>query len=99
MVMEQGLVPKVIRCYAGTENVAVNDTQRVFRVDHADVREGGPCCMINRSTGNQRIEAFWSFLKKIFTVKWRNLFKDLEQIGLFITTDTDDIENMRITTE
>lgn len=96
MILEHGRVPKVIRCDAGTENVVVNDIQKVLRSVHADVREGGPCYIVNRSTGNQRIEAFWSFLKRIFTVKWRNTFIDLESIGLFNTAEADDIENVRM---
>lgn len=96
MVSEHGRVPKVIRCDAGTENVVVKDLQLLLRNNHEDVIQGGPCCIVNRSTGNQRIEAFWSFLKRIFTVKWRNMFMDLEQIGLFESASPDDIENMRM---
>lgn len=96
MVLEQGRVPKVIRCDAGTENVVVNEIQSVLRSDHADIREGGHSYIVNRSTANQRIEAFWSFLKRIFTAKWKNRFRDLEQIGLFNTADSDDVENMRM---
>lgn len=96
MVLALGRVPQVIRCDAGTENVVVNDIHKVLRDDHADVRQGGPCRIVNRSLGNQRIEAFWSFLKRIFTVKWRNIFRDFEQIGMFETAETDDVENARM---
>lgn len=87
MVIEHGHVPTVIRSDAGTENVVVG----VLRCDHSDVRDGGNCYIIGCYTGNRRIETFWSVLKRGFTAKWINTFRDLEQIGLFNPADTENI--------
>lgn len=39
--------------------------------------------MYGRSVSNQRIEAWWSTLRKMDTDFWINYFKDLREIGLY----------------
>ena len=43
--------------------------------------------MYGKSTSNQRIEAWWSILRKCNTSWWINLFKDLRDEGKFVDTD------------
>ena len=60
-IIQGGRVPKVIRCDAGTENVLFQEIQTALRCEQVDVRAGGVCCIVGRSTGNQRIESFGVF--------------------------------------
>lgn len=43
--------------------------------------------MYGRSVSNQRIEAWWSMLRKMETDFWINYFKDLREVGLYCDDD------------
>ena len=70
------IVPNLIRVDRGTENVFCDDLQ-VFFTGVAD------SVQYATSTRNQRIEAFWSRLKKFRLVWWISLFKGMERNGLY----------------
>ena len=70
-VEQQGGCPRIIRGDCGTENVHVKDFHTFLRnID-------GP------STSNQRIEYWWSFLRRQCSEFWINFFKELEGNGHF----------------
>ncbi|KAK3084887.1 hypothetical protein FSP39_020804 [Pinctada imbricata] len=94
-LIDIGRIPKIIRSDAGNENVVVADFHKVIRTFHSDRLAGNNSFMTGRSTANQRIEMIWSFLTKHFTQYWRNLFKDLIDVGLLNTADPEEIELIR----
>lgn len=58
------LVPRCIRADRGSENVMVCGMQRFLRRDGIDSVAGDKSFLYGTSTSNQRIEAWWSILKK-----------------------------------
>ena len=78
-----GGTPTILRSDCGTENCYVAAIQRFFREDHDDPLAGDSSFMYSRSVSNQRIEAWWSTLRKMDTDFWINYFKDLREIGLY----------------
>ena len=67
----------------GTENSTVVGIQRFFRRHSTDALSGTESFMYGRSVANQRIEAWWSFLRKSETGWWINFFRDLRDSGQF----------------
>lgn len=63
-VRQIGGVPRIIRADNGTENCTIAGLQRFFRTDHTDAFAGEKSFMYGRSVTNQRIEAWWSFLRR-----------------------------------
>ena len=61
-VQQIGGLPRIIRADAGTENVNVSGIQRFLRRNDSDSFKGEKSFMYRKSTSNQRIEAWWSFL-------------------------------------
>ena len=59
-----GGCPTVMRADLGTENVRVKYFQRYLRRDGRDARAGERSFLVGRSTANQRIEYWWSFLRR-----------------------------------
>ena len=51
--------------------------------------------LFGKSIVNQRIEAWWSYLRKVFLQRWNNCFKDLIEEGLFDPSDEVDQECLR----
>ena len=82
-VKQLGGVPFIFRGDAGTENVYVAAMQRFFRRDGFDEFSGGKSFLYGRSVSNQRIEGWWSYLRKTETDWWINYFKDLRDQGLY----------------
>lgn len=78
-----GGTPRIVRGDCGTENCYVDAIQRFFREGHGDVFAGDNSFMYGRSVSNQRIEAWWSILRRMNTDFWINYFKDLREIGLY----------------
>ena len=91
-VKELGGVPRIIRGDQGTENVNVAAMQRFFRCDAQDSFAGEKSFLYGRSVSNQRIEAWWGFLRKSETDWWINFFKDLRAQGLFNDSDLIQVE-------
>jgi hypothetical protein len=75
--MQLGGVPLICRGNAGTENGMVAAMQHFFRRDGNDAFSQEKSFLYGRSVSNQRIEAWWSYLRKTDTNWWMNYFKDL----------------------
>ena len=82
-IKEMKGVPRILRGDRGTENVNVAGLQRFFRRDSSDDMVGNKSFLYGRSVSNQRIEAWWSFLRKSETDWWIRFFKDLIDSGHF----------------
>ena len=90
-----GGTPRIVRGDCGTENCYVVAIQRFFREGHADVFQGDKSFMYGRSVSNQRIEAWWSMLRKLNTDFWINYFKDMREIGLYNDDDCLHVECLK----
>ncbi len=77
----------IIRADRGTENVNVAAIQRYFRRLPVDEFSGEKSFLFGRSTANQRIEAWWSLLRKSCTDWWIKYFKDLRDTGVYQDDD------------
>ena len=86
-VKELGGTPRIIRGDQGTENVNVAAMQRFFRSDDQDDFAGQKSFLYGRSVSNQRIEAWWGFLRRSDTEWWINFFKDLKDQGVYNESD------------
>uniref|UniRef100_A0A7M5X0C0 Integrase core domain-containing protein n=1 Tax=Clytia hemisphaerica TaxID=252671 RepID=A0A7M5X0C0_9CNID len=75
-VTKTKIVPKVVRMDRGTENIYIQDLQ-VFFTNSDD------SFLYATSTRNQRIESFWSRLKKYRLSWWIHFFEEMEKQGLF----------------
>ncbi len=56
-------------------------TQIFFRENHDDIRAGPLSWCYGSSTSNQRIEAWWSLLRKYKSQFWIELFTAMEDAG------------------
>eukprot|EP00111_Clytia_hemisphaerica_P014195 TCONS_00041804-protein len=81
-----GGIPRKIVGDRGTENVYVAAGQRFMRRNHQDTSSGERSFKYGRSVTNQRIEAWWSILRKTCTNFWINFFKDLIDQDFFDTS-------------
>ena len=82
-VAKVGGCPRIVRMDRGSENVRLRDMQEWLRRDGADSFSGRNSVMCGRSTANQRIEQYWSFLRKHWTQFWLNMFKELSVAGYY----------------
>ena len=73
--------PKLLRTDNGTENVIMAAMQAYFRSDGDDELAGINAHRYGSSPANQRIECWWSFLRKNRSNWWINFFKDLVEAG------------------
>ncbi|XP_070538243.1 uncharacterized protein [Ptychodera flava] len=94
-VKQIGFVPRVLRCDRGTENSALEYLQPYFRWNDSDDLAGINSFMYGKSTSNQRIEAWWSNMRKQGADWWINYFKDLRDSGLFHDHDPIHVECLR----
>ena len=78
----QGMA-RIIRSDKGKENTYVRDMQRFLHREGQDAFQGEKSFMIGKSSLNQRIEYWWSFLRKECTDCWINLFHTLKDNGDF----------------
>lgn len=77
-----------LRFDPGTEN------GRIAQL-HSVLTNGAGVSTFGKSSANQRIECWWSFLKKSFLGWWINYFKDMISVGLLNTADPLHIESVR----
>ncbi len=70
------IAPRKIRMDFGTENIYCEDLQVFLTNDEDSFRYGS-------STANQRIEAYWSRLKKFRLHWWIQYFTDMFELGLY----------------
>ena len=82
-VRKTGGIPKIIRADCGTENVNVAFLQRFFHDQDQSFLYG-------KSSSNQRIESWWSMLKRGCMDWWIRFFKDLRDRAFY--PEDDDIQ-------
>lgn len=81
-------IPNGIRADRGTENVIVAAIQRWLYWSIFGDNEAYNSFQYVRSTSNQRIESWWSFLRRYGGANWWiNYFKDLRDSGAFNDED------------
>ncbi|KAK5649727.1 hypothetical protein RI129_000756 [Pyrocoelia pectoralis] len=73
-----GGCPKTLRSDMGTENKIIEHIQRTFHTLFNTDRSEKPPYIYGKSTHNQRIEAWWSMLRKHCSQFWMNLFQSLK---------------------
>ena len=83
-VEEVGGCPSLVRTDCGTENVVIAGVQCFLRAECNDDLAGEKAHRYGPSTGNQRIEAWWSYFRCSRLTWWINFFKDLVDRGVFI---------------
>ncbi|KAJ8024840.1 hypothetical protein HOLleu_34866 [Holothuria leucospilota] len=77
-----------IRFDPGTENGMTADLQQVL--------SSGDCRVLyGKSTANQRIESWWSFLKRVCLSWWINFLKELISTGVLDNSENIEIEAVR----
>ena len=69
--------PMLVRTDCGTENGLIAAMQSSFRANGADIFSGEKSHIYGSSHSNQRIEAWWSFLRRNRSGYWIDFFKDL----------------------
>lgn len=74
--------PIIVRTDCGTENGMLAAMQCYFRSDGTDSFAGERAHQYGTSTRNQRIENFWSHLRKMRSHWWINFFKDMVSSGV-----------------
>ena len=65
----------------GTENVHIPAAQRFLRRNHTDSMSGFETFQCGRSVSNQRIEAFWSQLRRLCTRWWIDFLMNVVESG------------------
>ncbi|KAJ8042513.1 hypothetical protein HOLleu_13582 [Holothuria leucospilota] len=88
-------VPFIVRADRGTENTLVAPLQAALRWYHDDAFSRERSFLFGRSTSNQRIECWWSQLRRMCTAFWINFFKDMRDEGIFDNSDPVQVEGMR----
>lgn len=76
-VKEQRGCPCLVRTDCGTENGTMAAMQCYFRQDDNDELAGMNAHKYGSSPSNQRIECWWSFLRRGRTSWWIDLFKEM----------------------
>ncbi|XP_069109274.1 uncharacterized protein [Argopecten irradians] len=87
--------PMVLQTDPGTENVIMGGIQCVFRHDADDCFSGIDSFRVSRSVFNQRIEAWWSLLRRRQTHSWIAMLKDLESMGNFHRGNVNEMYSLR----
>lgn len=67
----------LVRIDCGTENGIISAMQSFFRADGDDAFAGEKVHIYGSSQSNQRIEAWWSFLRRNRSSYWMDFFKDM----------------------
>lgn len=80
-------VPKIIRADRGTENILVRRIHIALRWFQRDGFARESSFQYGRSTANQRIECWWSQLRRLTMNYWINFFKDMRDRGLLDNSD------------
>ena len=79
-VIQSKVTSKIIRADRGSENTVVAGLQKYFL---GSTNSGNSCFMFGSSSANQRIEAWWSIMRRSRMNWWMNFFKDLHDEGHF----------------
>ena len=78
-----GGCPAIVRADIGTENGYVQVLLRIMRGVHDDAFAGKGSFIFGKSIANQRIETWWSRLRKECSQYWINVFTQLKDDGIF----------------
>lgn len=81
--------PTIVRADLGTENSYVKRMQPFLRRMGNDAFAGARSFLQGSSHHNQRIEGWWSFLRKHCIQYWMNVFSQLKEDGSFTGTFLD----------
>ena len=81
-VKEIGGCPLRVRTDCGTENVVLAGMQCYLRAHGTDEFAGEKAHIYGSSPSNQRIEAWWSFLRRSCSSWWIDLFQDMSERGI-----------------
>jgi hypothetical protein len=84
-IEELGGCPIILSTDPGTENVEIATLQCYLRGDGTDDLAGEKAHRYVASTANQRIECWWSSLRRSRTSWWINFFEDLSERGVYIS--------------
>ena len=87
--------PRIIRGDGGSENFRVAAIQRFFRRDDTDSHSGIKSFLFGKSVSNQRIEAWWSMLRRSSTGWWMEYFKGMRDNGLYNDNDIIHVEALK----
>lgn len=84
-ISDLGGTPLTVRADLGTENGVVHQLQTFLRDQSIDsnIHTNLPPFIYGTSTTNQRIEAWWSILRKHHSQFYINLFQELKENGLY----------------
>lgn len=74
--------PRSIRADNGTENGHIEKMQQFLTEENVE-EISFPPFLYGRSTGNQRIESWWSILRKHNAQYWMNFFQVMKDEGIF----------------
>ena len=77
--------PRMVRGDCGTENIHIAAVQRFLRRNCQDRLAGAKSFMYGKSVANQRIETWWSFLRKSNTDSRMSFFKIYQKPGILKT--------------
>ena len=75
--------PAIVRADRGTENGHVEVMQKAMTGEHADSEAENRSFVYGRNIANQRIESWWSMLRKQCSQHWINVFSKLRDEGAF----------------
>lgn len=78
-----GGCPETLRSDMGTENGIMQKIQESLHELFNESSSNRPCFLYGKSMHNQRIEAWWSMLRKHNSQFWMNLFQMLKDGNLF----------------
>ena len=67
-----------------------------MRRRHSDSFAGDKSFQYGKSVSNQRIEAWWSFLKKDLLEDWVNYLKDFQYCGSYDSSDKVRVEALKL---
>lgn len=82
-VEEVGGCPSLLRTDCGTENVVIAGVQSFLRAECDDDLAGEKAHRYGPSTGNQWIEAWWSYYRRSCLTWWITFFKALGPWSIF----------------
>ena len=85
--MEVEGCPTFLRTNRGTENTIISSAQCFLRRNGTDSHAGLKAHRFGSSHSNQRIEAWWAFLRRSWSSWWINFFKDLIHEGKLDTSN------------
>lgn len=91
-IAEVGGCPTILRTDRGTENGIMATAQAFLRRNHDDSLAGIKAHRFGSSHSNQRIEAWWAYLRRSWSSWWIDFFKDMISKGDLDASDTIQIE-------